>query len=166
MRHLFGLVLFLTASAAWADASGKWIGIAGLGPSKIAQTMDSDALLKLQMSKAFLKSLRYEIELKRDGTFVAIVNGADIERRKSSGIWKEKSGVLTLTTTNDNGVKLTRRMTAKLDPKGKKWMVVVPSKPGLPVTKLVFSKYVPPATTPVVPAGTAKKPGTAKPTRV
>ena len=158
MRLLLGLVLFLTASAAWADVSGKWVGIAMLGPSKIAQSMDSDSLLKLQMSKAFLKSLRYEIELKGDGTFVAIVNGADIERRKSFGTWKDKGGVLTLTTTNENGAKVSRTMTAKLDPTGKRWIVIIASKPGLPVTKLVFARM--PAPQPV------KKPDPAKPTRV
>lgn len=156
MRQLLGLLVLLTASAAWADASGKWVGIAMLGPSKIAQNMDSDALLKLQMSKAFLKSLRYEVELKGDGTFVAIVNGADIERRKSSGTWKEKTGVLTLTTTNENGAKVSRSMTAKLDATGKRWLVVIASKPGLPVTKLVFARLPAPV----------KKVEPAKPTRV
>lgn len=164
MRQLFGLVLLLSASAAWADMTGKWIGTATLGPSKIAQTMDSDALLKLQMSKAFLKSLRYEVELKADSTFVAVVNGADIERRKSFGSWKEKSGVLTLTTTNENGAKMTRTMTAQLDPSGARWMVVISSKPGLPVTKLVFDKYVPPLPA-QKPAG-GKKPNSTKSTRV
>ena len=156
MRHLLGLLVLLSASAAWADASGKWVGIAMLGPSKIAQNMDSDALLKLQMSKAFLKSLRYEVELKGNGTFVAIVNGADIERRKSSGTWKEKTGVLTLTTTNENGAKVSRSMTAKLDATGKRWLVVIASKPGLPVTKLVFARLPAPV----------KKVEPAKPTRV
>lgn len=156
MRQLLGLLVLLTASAAWADASGKWVGIAMLGPSKIAQNMDSDALLKLQMSKAFLKSLRYEVELKGNGTFVAIVNGADIERRKSSGTWKEKTGVLTLTTTNENGAKVSRSMTAKLDATGKRWLVVIASKPGLPVTKLVFARLPAPV----------KKVEPAKPTRV
>lgn len=159
MRQLFGLVLLLTASAAWANASGKWVGIAMLGPSKIAQSMDSDSLLKLQMSKAFLKSLRYEVELKGDGTFVAIVSGADIDRRKSFGTWKERAGVLTLSTVNENGAKVSRTMTASLDSSGKKWVVVINSKPGLPVTKLVFSRYVPPVTPP-------KTPASAKPTRV
>jgi hypothetical protein len=158
MRHLLGLVLLLTASAAWADVTGKWIGIAMLGPSKIAQTMDSDALLKLQMSKAFLKSLRYEVELKGDGTFTAIVNGADIEKRKSFGTWKLKSGILTLITTSENGAKVSRRMTAKLDDSGKRWLVVIASKPGLPATKLVFARV--PAPVP------AKKPEPTKPTRV
>lgn len=154
MRQLLGLLVLLTASAGWADMSGKWMGIAMLGPSKIAQTMDSDSLLKLQMSKAFLKSLRYEVELKGDGTFIAIVNGADIERRKSFGTWKEKTGVLTLTTTNENGAKVSRTMTAKLDASGKKWLVVIASKPGLPVTKLVFARITPPAKTaePIKPA--------------
>ncbi|MEI7575289.1 MAG: hypothetical protein WCK51_00220 [Armatimonadota bacterium] len=156
MRQLLVLLALLTASAGWADVSGKWIGIAMLGPSKIAQSMDSDALLKLQMSKAFLKSLRYEIELKADGTFVATVNGADIERRKSFGIWKEKMGVLTLITTNENGAKVSRSMTAKLDATGKRWLVVISSKPGLPVTKLVFARIPAPV----------KKAEPTKPTRV
>lgn len=157
MRQHLGLVLFLTVSAAQADVSGKWIGTAGLGPSKIAQTMDSDALLKLQMSKAFLKSIRYDIELKSDGTFVSIVTGADIDRRKSFGTWKEKGPMLTLTTNSENGAKVSRTMTANIDPKGSKWTIVVPSKPGLPITKLVFTKVIPPLPVkPPVSKGTEK----------
>ncbi len=133
-----GAILFLS-SLSCASLVGKWQGIALLGPSKIAQTLDTDGLLKLQVSKAFLKSLRYSIELKGDGTFVSEVVGADVERRKSFGNWKQDGMLLTLTTANENGAKVKRTITASVALDKKRFLIIVPSKQGLPVTKLVFT---------------------------
>jgi hypothetical protein len=119
---------------------GKWQGYASTGPSKIAQTMDGDQLYKLQISKAFMKSVVYKLEILPDSTFKAIVTGTEIPRRRSKGTWKLDGNLLTLNTTEEQGVKTSRTLNAMLSSDAKKFVVQIQNKLGLPYTKLIFQR--------------------------
>jgi len=143
------------AGIASADLVGRWQGVATLGPSAIAQTMDGDGLIKLQISKAFLKTLNYQFLFKADKTFNSFVRGEDIPPRTGKGTWATSGNLLTITFTEENGAKRSQTLNGTLAPDGKKMVISVNSKPGLPPTKLVFTKFEP---TPVKTAQPATKP--------
>jgi hypothetical protein len=156
VRLLANLLAFAVAGFASADLVGQWRGIATLGPSNIAQTMDGDGLLKLQISKAFLKTLNYSFDFKADKSFVSIVVGEDIRRRTGKGTWTNTGNLVTITFTEENGKPRSGTLSGTLSPDGKKLLISINSKPGLPPTKLVFKKTE--ATAPVKP-GAAKSTG-------
>lgn len=155
MRILANLLAFAVAGIASADLVGQWQGVATLGPSPVAQGMDGDSLLKLQISKAFLKTLNYQFDFKVNKTFTSNVRGQDIPPRAGKGTWSNTGNLVTIFFTEENGAKRSQTLTGTLSPDGKKMVISINSKPGLPPTKLVFKKLEP-----VVP----KKPAPAKST--
>jgi hypothetical protein len=155
MRVLAILLGSMAASFATADVVGQWQGIATLGPSQVAQGMDGDGLIKLQISKAFLKTLNYSFDIKADKSFVSVVTGEDMPRRSGKGTWSMTGNILTLLITEENGAKRNQALKATISPDGKKMIISIDSKPGLPPTKLVFKKFEPrPVTT--TKSGSAK----------
>jgi hypothetical protein len=152
MRILANLLAFAVAGIASADLVGQWQGIATLGPSAVAQGMDGDSLLKLQISKAFLKTINYGFDFKADKTFASNVRGEDIKPRSGKGMWSNTGNLVTITFTEDNGVKRNQTLNGTLSPDGKKMVISINSKPGLPPTKLVFKKMEPLAIKKPVPA--------------
>jgi hypothetical protein len=125
-----------------APCIGKWLGFISTGPSKIAQTMDGDQLYKLQVSKGFMKSVQYQFDFLPDGTFKSVVSGPEISRRRSRGNWSLTGNLLKIDMTQDNGAKTSRQFQAMLSSDGKKFVIQIPSKPGIPFTKLIFKKVV------------------------
>lgn len=158
MRVLAILLGSMAASFASADVVGQWQGIATLGPSQVAQGMDGDGLIKLQISKAFLKTLNYSFDIKADKTFTTVVTGEDMPRRTGKGTWSMTGNILTLLITEENGTKRNQALKSTVSPDGKKMIIGIDSKPGLPPTKLVFKKVE------ATPAKTTKS-ATAKNTR-
>ena len=140
MRILANLLAFAIAGLASADLVGQWQGIATLGPSNIAQSMDGDGLLKLQISKAFLKTLNYNFDFKADKTFSSLVHGEDIRRRVGKGTWASTGNLVTITFAVESGATRAQVLNGTLSPDGKKMVISITSKPGLPPTKLVFKK--------------------------
>ena len=148
MRVLAILLGLGLAGISSADLVGQWQGIATLGPSNVAQGMDGDSLIKLQISKGFLKTLNYQFAFKADKTFVSSVQGEDIPPRKGKGTWVASGNLVTITFMTENGQKRNQVLKGSLTPDGKKLVLSIDSKPGLPQTKLVFKK--------LEPAGAAK----------
>ena len=148
------------ATFASADLVGQWQGVATLGPSNAAQGMDGDNLLRLQISKAFLKTLNYTFDFRADKTFASSASGEDIKRRAGKGTWSNSGNMITLLFTEENGIKRHQTLLGTLTPDGKKMVISINSKPGLPPTKLVFKKIE--ANPPKKP-GAVTKPATAKP---
>ena len=140
MRILVILLAFALATFASADLVGLWQGVATLGPSNAAQGMDGDNLLRLQISKAFLKTLNYTFDFKADKTFVSSAAGEDIKRRLGKGTWSNSGNMVTLLFSEENGIKRHQTLLGTLTPDGKKMVISINSKPGLPPTKLVFKK--------------------------
>jgi hypothetical protein len=143
MRILANLLAVAVAGAACADLTGQWQGIATLGPSSVAQGMDGDSLIKLQMSKAFLKSLNYTFQFKPDRSFVSLVTGEDVPRRSGKGTWVNTGNLVIINFAEENGNKKVQTLNGTLSPDGKKMLITINSKPGLPPTKLVFKKVEP-----------------------
>ena len=143
MRILANLLAFAIAGIASADLVGQWQGIATLGPSNVAQGMDGDSLLKLQISKAFLKTLNYSFDFKADKSFESVVVGEDIKRRTGKGFWTNTGNQVTITFSEENGNKRSQTLSGTLSPDGKKLLITINSKPGLPPAKLVFKKIEP-----------------------
>lgn len=150
MRILANLLAFAIAGLASADLVGQWQGIATLGPSAVAQGMDGDSLIKLQISKAFLKTLNYTFAFKADKTFASLVTGEDVPRRTGKGTWTNSGNLVTIVFAEENGNKRSQTLNGTLSPDGRKMVISIYSKPGLPQTKLVFKK---------VEAAVPKKPG-------
>ncbi|HLO98755.1 MAG TPA: hypothetical protein VK171_09195 [Fimbriimonas sp.] len=140
MKHLAVVGLVFLAAFASADVTGKWVGGAILGPSKIAQTLDGDQLLKLHNSKEFMKTLVYELKFGADKTFTTLVRGEGLKERKGKGTWKQEGAALTINITEENGAKRAKTLLGTVSPDGTRFVVSIPSKPGLPITKLVFKK--------------------------
>ena len=140
MRILANLLAFAIAGFASADLVGQWQGVATLGPSAVAQGMDGDSLIKLQISKAFLKTLNYAFDFKPDKTFSSLVTGEDIARRAGKGTWSNTGNLVTINFTEEGGTKRRQVLSGTLSPDGKKMVISIISKPGLPPTKLVFKK--------------------------
>lgn len=160
MRILATLLALTIADLASADLVGQWQGIATLGPSAVAQGMDGDSLIKLQISKGFLKTLNYTFAFKADKTFASLVTGEDVPRRTGKGTWTSIGNLVTIIFAEENGNKRSQTLNGTLSPDGKKMVISINSKPGLPQVKLVFKK-VEPATKP----GVKVKPSAAKNTR-
>ncbi len=152
MRLLANLLAFGVAGLASADLVGQWQGVATLGPSNVAQGMDGDSLLKLQISKAFLKTLNYSFDFKADKSFVSLVTGEDIPRRNGKGTWTSSGNLVSITFVEENGKSRSQILSGTLSPDGKKLLISINSKPGLPPTKLVFKKIVAAAPKKPVPA--------------
>lgn len=140
MKHLAVVGLVFLCALAQADVTGKWVGGAILGPSKIAQTLDGDQLLKLHNSKEFMKTLVYEIKFGADKSLVSIIRGEGMKERKGKGTWKQEGAALTITLTEENGAKRAKTLLGTVSPDGTRFVVTIPSKPGLPITKLIFKK--------------------------
>ena len=162
MRILVNLLAIAVAGLASADMVGRWQGIATLGPSTVAQGMDGDSLLKLQLSKAFLKTINYTFDFKADKSFASLVTGQDVPRRNGKGTWSATGNMDTIVFAEENGNKRIQTLNGTLSPDGKKMVISINSKPGLPQTKLVFKKFEP-AVPGKKPADT-KKPPAAKST--
>ncbi|MEI8282555.1 MAG: hypothetical protein WCG75_09145 [Armatimonadota bacterium] len=166
MRILVNLLALAAAGLASADMIGRWQGIATLGPSAVAQGMDGDSLLKLQLSKAFLKTINYTFDFKADKTFASLVTGQDVPRRNGKGTWSATGNMVTIMFAEENGNKRSQTLNGTLSPDGKKMVISINSKPGLPQTKLVFKKFeLPVLGTRIAGAGKpadAKKPLTVK----
>ena len=145
MRALAILLGISVAGFASADLVGQWQGIATLGPSNIAQSFDGDSLLKLQISKAFLKTLNYQFQFKADKSFTSAVQGEDVRPRTGKGTWAVSGNLVTITFAQENGSKRNQTFKGTLTPDGKKMVISIESKPGLPPTKLVFKKVEAPA---------------------
>lgn len=150
MRSLVFLLGTILVSQASADVVGQWQGIAALGPSNVAQGMDGDQLIKLQISKAFLKTLDYQFNFKADKSFTSAVHGADMKPRTGKGTYSVTGNILTITFTEENHTKRNKSLKGTLTPDGKKFVISIDSKPGLPPTKLVFARKG--ATNPQAPA--------------
>lgn len=155
MRVLANLLAITIAGLASADLVGQWQGIATLGPSAVAQGMDGDSLIKLQISKGFLKTINYTFEFKADKTFVSLVTGEDVPRRTGKGTYTNTGNLVTIVFAEENGNKRTQTLNGTISPDGKKMIISIASKPGLPQTKLVFKK--------VELGGTKKPAATSKP---
>ncbi len=140
MRILANLLAFSIAGFACADVVGQWQGVATLGPSTVAQGMDGDSLLKLQISKAFLKTLNYTFVFKADKSFASLVTGEDVPRRNGKGTWTSTGNLVTIVFAEENGNRRNQTLGGTLSPDGKKMVISITSKPGLPQTKLVFKK--------------------------
>lgn len=144
------------AALSSADMVGQWQGIATLGPSNVAQGMDGDSLIKLQISKAFLKTLNYRFVFKADKSFQSFVQGEDIPLRTGKGVWSVSGNLVTITFSEENGQKRSQILKGSLTPDGKKMVLSIDSKPGLPQTKLVFKKMEPVGAKPVQAAAKPK----------
>lgn len=140
MKHPAVLSMALLGAIANADLTGKWVGGAVLGPSKIAQTLDGDQLLKLHNSKEFMKTLVYEIKFNTDKSFTSVVKGEGLKERRGRGTWTQTGTNIAMVITDENGVKRSKSMTGTLSPEGNRFVFTIPSKPGLPQTKIVFKK--------------------------
>lgn len=155
MRLLVNLLALAVAGFASADLVGQWQGVATLGPSNVAQGMDGDALLKLQISKAFLKTMNYGFDFKADKSFASNVRGEDVQPRVGKGTWSITGNLVTILFSEENGIKRSQTLNGTLSPDGKRMVISVNSKPGLPPTKFVFKKIV---------AAPSKKPAQSKST--
>ena len=164
MRILANLLVLAVAGLACADLTGQWQGIATLGPSSVAQGMDGDSLIKLQMSKAFLKSLNYTFQFKPDKSFASLVTGEDVPRRSGKGTWVNTGNLVIINFTEENGNKRIQTLNGTLSPDGKKLLITINGKPGLPPTKLVFKKVESAGTKPPAPTKPATKSHAAKST--
>jgi hypothetical protein len=141
MKHLFvGLAIFGGACLCSADVKGVWKGTVLMGPNTVAQKLDGDGLFKLQMSKAFLKSVVYEIQLNPDRTFLTKVTSPTIGVRRGKGIWDQFGSVVSLNMVEDAGVKVRRLMKGVLSSDGKRMVVTVENRADLPTTKIVFER--------------------------
>ena len=167
MRILANILAFSIAGFASADLVGQWQGIATLGPSAVAQSMDGDSLIKLQISKAFLKTINYTFQFKADKSFASLVTGEDVPRRTGKGKWSSSGNLVAITFAEENGNKRSQMLNGTLSPDGKKMVISISSKPGLPPTKLVFKKVEPVTAkkpgAPAKPASATKSAGATKP---
>jgi hypothetical protein len=87
-----------------------------------------------------MKSVQYELEVTPDGNFKATITSTEFSRRRSKGTWAMTGNLLTLNINEDRGAKTTRSMQGILSSNGKKFVVQIPSKPGIPFSKLIFTK--------------------------
>ncbi|MBS1726855.1 MAG: hypothetical protein JST51_09055 [Armatimonadetes bacterium] len=143
VRSLALLIGLSVAGFASADIVGQWQGIAVLGPSNVAKSLDSDGQVKLQISKAFLKSLSYQFVFKNDKSFASTTKGEDIAPRAGKGKWQMVGNAVTVTFAEENGTKQDRTLKGTVTPDGKKIVFVVDGKAGMPATKLIFKKIEP-----------------------
>jgi hypothetical protein len=160
MKSVSLFAILALATCAQADVAGSWRGTAVLGASTIAQQMEGDQLLKLQASKNFLKTLAYEMEILPGNNFLSIATGASMPRKTGKGSYALEGNKITFKVAEENGVKVNRELVGELNPEQTKFTITIPSKPGLPVTKIIFVKIS--TGGPAGPAPSSMSPGTKK----
>lgn len=146
-KQVVVLAFLLQGASSFAQIAGQWEGTVLLGPSKIAQSMDGDQLYKLQVSKGLLKTLRFQLSLNPDGTFTSKASGYEIPTRRGKGKYAFQSDAITLAFSSEEGQRSNRVISGKIDANKKRFVLLVPSKPGLPVTKIIFVKQTAPTQT-------------------
>ena len=107
--------------------------------------MDGDKLLKLQISKAFMKTLVYQLQFNADKTFASKVTGTDMKPRRGRGKYEVSGNLVTLSFTEQDRAVKSQILKGTLTPDGKKLLISMESKPGFPATKFVFKKVDPAA---------------------
>jgi hypothetical protein len=140
MRHL-ALVAFAGCSSwVFADLPGSWKGVAILGQGKVAVPTDGDGLVKLQLSKAFLKGIRYEFDLAKGGTFVSRVRVPESPVRNGKGNWAVAGESVVFKFIEDNGKPSSLELKGKLSADRQTVVIVITGKNDYPDTKIILSK--------------------------
>lgn len=140
MKHLAIVALMSLASQVFAEIQGTWKGVATLGQGKVAVPTEGDGLVKLQMSKAFLKGVRYEFELFKGGVFNSKVRIPESPVRNGKGNWAVAGETIVLKFTDDNGKPSSLELKGKMSPDRKSIVIVIPGKNDYPDTKIILSK--------------------------
>lgn len=140
MKYFSSFALFCVAGGVFADVPGIWKGVATLGQGKVAVPTEGDGLVKLQMSKAFLKGVRYEFELTKGGTFVSRVRIPESPVRNGKGNWAVAGETVVFKFIEDDGKPSSLELKGRLGSEKKSIVIVISGKNDYPDTKIILSK--------------------------
>ncbi|MEY4882080.1 MAG: hypothetical protein RLZ87_1513 [Armatimonadota bacterium] len=134
------LILLGSGTFAFGDASGRWQGVAMLSNQRLTVPAEGNELVKLQMSKAFIKGAQYLFELKPGGTFLSTVRIPDGKPRTGKGNWSVVGKTVILKFREENQQIISRQLKGTLGPDGKRMNFIIPGYRNLPDVTISLKK--------------------------